>query len=153
MKKFQFLWIAVPVMAIIFCIVDFMSGLGTGARFALYLVSLYQLVVACFTFGYGIRGRENAGNVEKAQNIIRMGITLFIFRIIQLIAISSVIVINAGQVISVFFGMIMPFLYIVGGNMNKDFSEMNQKHLVHSIVDAETGRLTEQGTIENNNYF
>lgn len=98
--------------------------LGGLAVFVI-LAGVFTIVLAALNIVFGINGVKHCDNAAKAQAIITMGIVLIVLRVIDVIL---TIVINsatgsdpvsASLISSVLFGCVLPVLYIVGGNKNK----------------------------------
>ncbi|MCL2817780.1 MAG: hypothetical protein FWD39_05280 [Clostridiales bacterium] len=85
----------------------------------------YALIVTAIYLAFGIIGMNNAGKAAKAQIVVNMGIIL-----IALQAIDFIIQITFPEVrfdselpsviVGALIGLVLPVLYVVGGNMNKN---------------------------------
>jgi len=91
-----------------------------------YLYVSFSMIMATLTLAFGIAGIPFSKRAEKANTIIAFGVTIIALRIIDVIL---GFVMNSGGadltmtiVLSLTFGIPLPLLYIIGGNIRKKYA-------------------------------
>ena len=95
------------------------GGISLGLDGAIVLMIFYEFIVTVLTIVFGVMGIINAKKREKAQSIMNMGIALCAMKIVDLIAAAMIVDVTMSTVVGVIIGLILPFLFIIGGNTNK----------------------------------